>query len=663
MSDLSEADDLTGFTLADRYTIERELGRGGMATVWLASDARHDRAVAIKTLLLDNGGRIATDRFLRELRLTAALQHPNIVPVLDSGVLTRRDGTDVPWYAMPYLHGETLRARMSRGGQLPISEALRITESVGSALDLAHRSEVVHRDIKPENILLNGEQVYVLDFGIAKALGAADSDRITTTGLAVGTPAYMSPEQSVAGVVDARTDQYSLAAVLYEMVTGEPPFTGSNTQSIIARRIAERPRPLRTVRPAVPEALELATLRALERAPADRFESVAGFIAALRESDHQHRPPAARRLALNAAGIIAAIVVLAIAAWALLPGGRERTAPAVSAEVLALYERGIQAYERRTPAGVADGIATLRAALSRDSAFAPAWNALAKAYVRAHVRSFEVPDIPSEQLMAMAAEAVARSLRLDSTSADAWLTQSLVSERIDPTDGTLALRAVRRSIALDSTKSQAWHYLALSLTEKGEMQPALDAWRRAVRLEPANPEWASFLAVGHYSRHSFDSATVWADSAISLDPTYLLARQISGQVAIERGDFVRAEGAFDAARRLSTEVDEGNAFAWLAAVKARNGRGEEARADLRRADSITSSYHPIPLHNAVYLAQGYFALGDTERGLDVLRRYQPLRDAHYQLHLRCDPPFAGLANEPRFRALVVVPPPVWGRGC
>ena len=663
MDDVSERDDLSGITVADRYTIEREIGRGGMGTVWLASDARHDRAVAIKTLPSESGGAIATDRFLRELRLTAALQHPNIVPILDSGVLVPPDGSSIPWFAMPYLRGESLRARLMRVQQLPIEEALRIVDAVGSALESAHRAGVVHRDIKPENIFLNDEQVYVVDFGIAKALGAVDLQRLTTTGLAVGTPAYMSPEQSVAGAIDARTDQYSLAAVLYEMVTGEPPFTGSNTQSIIARRLAERPRPLRTVRPAVPEALERATLRALERAPADRFATVAEFLAALREPGVPRRAGARHRLTVRAAVLMGALPVLAAVAWVLVSNRRNTTPDAPNADVLALYQRGINAYERRTPEGVVEGVATLRAALARDSAYAPAWNALAKAYARAEIRAFDVPGVQPGQLMVLAADAVARSLALDSTSADAWLTQSIVSERIDPTDGTLALRAVRRSIALDSMRSEAWHNMAMSLAEAREMDEAIDAWRRAVRLEPGNPERASFLAVGHYARHAFDSASAWADSALSLVPTYLLARQVSGQVALERGDFVRAEGAFDAARRLSTGVDEGNAFAWLATVKARTGRGEEARADLRRADSIALSHDPIPLHNAVYLAQAYSAIGESDRALEVLGRYRPLRDAHFQLHLRCDPPFAPMAGDRRFRSLVVVPPPAWGKGC
>src|SRR5687767_805152 len=254
---------LRGGVLGNRYTIEREIGRGGMATVWLADDAQHGRRIAIKTLHPELAGAIGTDRFLREIRLTARLQHPGIVPILDSGEVTLPDGTSVPWYAMPFLDGESLRARLTRETQLPIDESLRITEAVGQALAAAHARDIVHRDIKPENIFLSGEHVYVVDFGVARAVAMTDSDRLTSTGLAIGTPAYMSPEQAMAGNVDARSDQYSLATTLYEMLAGEPPFSGPNPQATIARRLAESARPLSTVRSTVPPPVERATLRAL----------------------------------------------------------------------------------------------------------------------------------------------------------------------------------------------------------------------------------------------------------------------------------------------------------------------------------------------------------------------------------------------------------------
>ena len=302
---------LAGEVLGTRYTIEREIGRGGMATVWLAEDRQHGRKVAIKTLHPELAGAIGTDRFLREIRLTAQLQHPGIVPILDSGAVEAADGTPVPWYAMPYLAGESLRQRLNRETQLPIDEALRITEAVGECLEAAHQQNIVHRDIKPENVFLSGQQVYVVDFGIARAL-AADADRLTSTGLSVGTPSYMSPEQALAGTVDTRSDQYSLAVVLYEMLAGEPPFAGPNPTAIIARRLAEPARPISTVRATVPSHVERAILRALERTPADRFSSVGEFLGALHTPAVQEtRLPTRWRASRVALGAMLIVVVVA----------------------------------------------------------------------------------------------------------------------------------------------------------------------------------------------------------------------------------------------------------------------------------------------------------------------------------------------------------------
>src|SRR5688572_9698339 len=184
---------LSGIVVGNRYSIAREIGRGGMATVWLAEDQQHRRRVAIKTLHPELAGAVGTDRFLREIRLTAQMQHPGIVPILDSGALALPDGSSVPWYAMPFLDGESLRARLTRETQLPVDEALRIADAVGQALEAAHRLDIVHRDIKPENIFLSGDHVYVVDFGVARAVATTDAERLTSTGLAIGTPAYMSP--------------------------------------------------------------------------------------------------------------------------------------------------------------------------------------------------------------------------------------------------------------------------------------------------------------------------------------------------------------------------------------------------------------------------------------------------------------------------------------
>ena len=263
--------------LADRYRIERELGAGGMATVYLAHDLKHDRPVAIKVLRPELAAALGADRFLREIAVAAQLTHPHILPLHDSG-----NASGLLYYVMPYVAGESLRDRLAREGELPVAEAVRVARAVATALGAAHRRGIVHRDIKPENILLADGEPVVADFGIARAITESASDRLTSTGLAVGTPAYMSPEQASAEPrLDGRTDLYSLGAVLYEMLAGEPPFRGRTAEAITARKLTEAPPVLRSVRPAVPEALEQVVQKALARTPADRFQMAEEFIGAL----------------------------------------------------------------------------------------------------------------------------------------------------------------------------------------------------------------------------------------------------------------------------------------------------------------------------------------------------------------------------------------------
>ena len=263
--------------LADRYAIERKLGEGGMATVYLARDLKHDRKVAVKVLRPELVAVIGTERFLQEIRVTANLQHPHIVQLYDSG-----EAEGVLYYVMPFVEGESLREKLSRENQLSIEEAVAITRAVADALDYAHRRNVIHRDIKPENILLQEGAPLVADFGIALAVSRVAGERLTETGLSLGTPSYMSPEQATGDrELDARSDVYALGSVLYEMLAGDPPFMGSNIQAVIAKVIGERPVRLSTVRDTVPANIEAAVNKALAKVPADRFASAKAFAEAL----------------------------------------------------------------------------------------------------------------------------------------------------------------------------------------------------------------------------------------------------------------------------------------------------------------------------------------------------------------------------------------------
>ena len=258
--------------LRGRYVIERELGRGGMATVYLAHDVEHGRPVGLKVLHPDLAAAVGPERFLREIQVTARLDHPHILPVLASG-----KAAGLLWYAMPYVEGESLRDRLRRETQLSVEGALGIAREVADALDYAHTHGVVHRDIKPENILLASGHARVADFGVARALESAGAEKLTGTGMAIGTPAYMSPEQASGAEVDGRSDLYSLGCVLYEMLAGEPPFTGPTPQIVVARRFTETPRPLGSVRERLPSGLEGLVAKALARTPADRIQTAAGF--------------------------------------------------------------------------------------------------------------------------------------------------------------------------------------------------------------------------------------------------------------------------------------------------------------------------------------------------------------------------------------------------
>jgi serine/threonine protein kinase len=271
---------LESIPVGDRYTVERELGRGGMAVVYLARDRKHDRPVAVKILRPEVVAGEGARRFLLEIQILARLQHPHILPLLDSG--TTDEASPRPYYVMPYVDGETLRQRLIREGPLAVAEALRLVRETGEALHYAHGEGMIHRDVKPENILLSRGHALVADFGIARAAGIAAGDRSTKTGPAVGTPAYMSPEQAEGERdIDGRTDQYSLACVLYELLAGQPPFTGPSFAAVLSRLLLDPVPPLTTLRPGVPGPVRQAIERALSKIPADRFETVPEFLAAL----------------------------------------------------------------------------------------------------------------------------------------------------------------------------------------------------------------------------------------------------------------------------------------------------------------------------------------------------------------------------------------------
>ena len=353
--------DRVSAALADRYVVGREVGHGAMATVYLARDVKHDREVAVKVMRPEVVAVLGATRFLQEIRIAAHLQHPHIVPLFDSGAVD-----DVLFYVMPYIEGESLRRRLDREQQLPLTEVVAITAAVAGALDYAHRHDVVHRDIKPENILLHDGHPMVADFGVALAVSTAGGTRLTETGVSLGTPAYMSPEQAAADPhIDGRSDQYSLACVSYEMLSGETPFTGPTSQAIIAKQLAGTIPRLTTVRN-VPDAVERAITQALAKAPADRFPTVRAFADALTAPVAPRSRSTASHRRRAVAGVVAALLVVgalgAAFAWARASGGSAASGDRRSIAVLPLENVGGDPRDEYFSDGMTDELMT---ALSR----------------------------------------------------------------------------------------------------------------------------------------------------------------------------------------------------------------------------------------------------------------------------------------------------------
>lgn len=318
--------------LVDRYTLDQEIGSGGMAIVYLATDIKHDRRVALKVLRPELAAAVGVERFLREIQIVAKLNHPHILPLYDSG---EEDG--FLYYVMPFVEGESLRDRLSREKQLPVEDVLKYAHETADALEYAHKHGVVHRDIKPENILLEEGHAVIADFGIAKAISAAGGENLTATGLAVGTPTYMSPEQAIgSGDIDSRSDIYSLACVIYEMFAGQAPFIGPTAESIISQHLTSDPPEVTKIRSAIPVDITDVLTRAMEKAPADRYQSASQFNEALITASHSVpkkkttkiaqsavRKPAGEKRGIRLAGLIAvAVIVTVIVIRMILPSGR-----------------------------------------------------------------------------------------------------------------------------------------------------------------------------------------------------------------------------------------------------------------------------------------------------------------------------------------------------
>jgi serine/threonine-protein kinase len=647
--------------LADRYRIERELGRGGMATVYLAEDLRHGRRVALKVLRPELSPALGADRFQREIETASRLQHPHILTLHDSG-----EAAGLLYYAMPYVEGESLRARLTREVQLDATAAVGIAGDVADALACAHAAGVLHRDIKPENILLTGGHAVVADFGIARAIDAVGADRLTETGLALGTPHYMSPEQaSGARVLDARSDLYALGCVLYEMLAGEPPFNGPTSQAILARHAVDPVPCLRTVRATVSPALEAAVGKALAKVPADRFATALDFKEAL---SHAFREPAVVRPATShrrlAAGL-AAIVVGAGVAGALLAGlgadrpvtaGGER--PIRSLAVAPLENLTGDSAQVYLAQGITDQLVTtlaqigaLRVVRLKGGAAAMPAEELA--------RTHRI-DVVLGGSLQRAGEAVRIRIQLSSAaSGQALWAHSYDGElrailglqdevarsvadrlRVSVTaEERTRLTAPRPAVSPAAYQAyvRGWHFL--EKVSETDFRRAIGYFNQAINADPAYAAPYVGLAyayaeLGYYglaaARETYPRARAAALKAIELDST--LGEAHSVLAGVQSGydwDFAAADRSFERGVELSPRSARSHfSFGMLHTAM---GRIDDAVAELKKAQELD----PLSLLTAAAAARPYYngrryedAIAQARRALEIDSTFSR---AHYWL--------------------------------
>jgi serine/threonine protein kinase len=635
--------------LADRYRVETEVGRGGMATVFDAWDVRHERRVALKVLHPQLTVALGRERFLREIRLVAGLQHPNIIAVHDSG-----EAAELLYYVMPLIDGETLRQRLVREGRLPVDEATRITREVADALGYAHARGIVHRDVKPENILLSRSgHAIVADFGIAWAAHLARDERLTATGISIGTPAYMAPEQALGEGTDARVDVWALGCVLFEMLTGDAPF-GRGPLQALARAVQGAAPSVRERRPDVPPTVEGVIRQALA-AGADRFPSAVELAAAL--APGTPAPVAAGTGALSATGrrgrwprvtrLTAAVlgaVALAAAWWAMAQRGgatHETRIVHASTDSVAneLYRQARGMQTRRTMDDLALATDLFSQAIARDSSFSRAWAGLARTLQLSYIRGFAIHGLPQDSLLARAVRAGQRAVSLNPGDPESWIALARVAQIVDPGSRSAVIADIRRSLALDSTtseSSEAWFELGLAHQEMLRDSLAEDEWRRAIALDPGNVQALAFMALHYVWTGQPAKGVPYADSAVNLDPVDALPREAAWRVAAALGRYDEVERHASALQRSEMGTPQEIALAGLAVARLARGDTAGAWTFVHQAQEAFDSTAPTK-HQALYVGAALAALGDTAAAVRWLAAFQPREDLHFQLHLKREP--------------------------
>jgi len=608
------------------YTIDRELGRGGMATVYLAQDCKHERLVALKVLHPDLAASLGPERFLREIKTAARLNHPHILALHDSG---EADG--FLYYVMPYVEGESLRERLDREQILPIDEAVHHARSIASALDFAHRQSIVHRDIKPENVMLYEGEAMVMDFGIAKALSAAAADTLTQTGMMVGTPAYVSPEQAAGETnLDGRSDQYSLACVLYEMLAGERAFTGPTAQAVLAKRFTETVRPIRTVRSAVPENVERALSKALSTQPEGRFRTSAMFAQALASSSLE-TPTDAQTVPQPVVSAAKSIAVLPFSNMS-ADAENEYFTDGMAEEIInALSKIQTLRVTSRTASfafrGKSEDIAEIGQKLKVSTFLEGSMRKMGNR-IRITAKLVNVAD--GYQLW---------SERYDREMEDIFAIQDDISQAI-----VKALRVILtedEKKAIEKTRNvnvEAYDYYlrgrqSIHQLSRKSLETARKMFRRAIEIDPdyalAYAGLADCSSLLYMTMDARESNLIQGDTAsqkaLELDPDLAEAHIARGLAVSLRKQFDEAEREFETAMRLDPKLFE--AAYYFARARMSQGRFAEAAKLFERACTLRPEDYQAPS----FLAQAYTSLGMHAESAASYRRQSRLVEERLDL--------------------------------